>query len=127
MYRVAIISAVPMLVPIREKLKTSRVIATTKQNSSESTRHSRNTDLGMIEAQLRLARCGLAVVMLKSGKAAHTGILAAENTKTVYERKQGWQHRAEAVKNRTLELVWLKLAGTHGLPPNDQNHAVAAK
>ena len=79
MYREAVIVSVPMLVAIRKKFKTSRIIAPTKEHSTETTRHGRHMDLSMIEAQLRFTLGGLDVVVLKSGKAADTGKLAAEN------------------------------------------------
>ena len=64
-------NAVPRRVAIREKLKTQCRTATTTENSSETARHSRDVNLGMIQAQLSLLRGGLAVVVLEAGIAAH--------------------------------------------------------
>jgi hypothetical protein len=89
MYREAVINAIPSLVSIREQFKTRRIIATAKENSSEATRNSRQVDLGMIEAQLRLVRGRLSLVVLKVRKAADPGKLATEDLKTVYAGKQG--------------------------------------
>jgi len=87
MYREAVINAIPSLVSIREKLKTSRIISTAKENSSEAARHSRHMDLGMIEAQLRLVCDRLGLVVLKVRKAADPRKLATEDLKTVYAGK----------------------------------------
>jgi hypothetical protein len=86
-YREAIINAIPSLVSICEKLKTRRILATARENSSEATRNRRQVDLRMIEAQLRLVRSRLTVIVLKVGEAADAGKLATEDMKTVYARK----------------------------------------